>query len=479
MRKAPAGLIPLLLSLYWLYAPDRCLGQVNIGQLHIGAGTTWVSTNQTTVVLDNMDLQYDADPVLLNNVFRFTGTRINSIRGDTRPTIYAITIDKTDPGKVTDNQAFSITKRINFAAGDLDLNGSAIFLQPFAILTNESEYGKIVGPTGGYITIDADLSSPEGANPGNLGAILTSFDNLGKVTISRSHNLQNINDSGQSIARWYNITPPVGTKYTTKLRFTWFASESEGFRNDSLVLWQGPPESKWVDIGYTNRDGSLLFVEKEGLTSLDRFTLYPGISTSSTTPPVTTPPSPPTEGAMLLIGNWNNNVAALNWTVTSEYQNDHFDVERKYTSESSFSTITKILTTAPGGTRSTPGVYTFTDPTVKTTPDDIAYRIHQVATNGQNAYSNIVTLKAKTDSTDEFIRKLFPTIAIGGRVYIQVGNAPVTKMAFMIVDSKGSIVLTGDLPYQSQWLPVHFLSHGVYRLILRSGFQKFHSTFIR
>jgi hypothetical protein len=471
----------LLLSLYFFAATDSCLGQVGIGALHIGAGTKWVSTTETTVVLDNMDLQYDPNPGLLNNIFRFTGQRINSIRGNNTPSIYAIGLHKDDPGMLTVNRDLIVTKRINFETGSLNLNGNGIFLQPFALLTNENDNGRLVGNFGGFITIDADLPSPEGANPGNLGAVFSSADNLGKVTITRGHDVQNFTDSTFSIARWYNITPPAGASFNTTLRFMYLNPEWEGFTPDSLVLFQRVNAAPWTDIGYTSRDASLLFVEKTGLTSLGRFSLGLGSSIATppvTTPPVTTPPSTPVEGAMLLLGNWNNDFAALNWTVTSEYQNNHFDLERKYSTQSDFAPIGSIPTTAPGGARSSPGSYAFIDSTVRTSPDDVSYRIHQVSNNGASTYSNIVTLKAKGGST-EFIQKLFPTIAIGGRIYIQIGNAPVTKMSFMIVDSKGSILLTGDLPYQSQWLPVHFLSHGVYRLILRSGFEHWHSTFIR
>ena len=456
------------------YGSVTCLAQINIGQLHILPGTTWVSTTETNVVLDNMDLQYDADPVLFSNTFHFTGTRINSIWGENRPFFYAINVAKVNPGYIVLNQAIDIAKRINFESGLLDLHGVGIFMHPLALLTNENGNSRLIGPTGGYITIDADLNGPEGANPGNLGAILTSTDNLGKVTVSRGQDLQNLNDSGQSIARWYSISPPVGTPYTTKLRFNYLDAESEGFQKDSLVLWQGDLESPWVDIGYTTRDGNMNFVEKDGLTSLSRFTLYPGKSIASITPP----PSTPVEGAMLLIGTWINDTATLAWTVTSEYQNDHFDIERKYASQSDFAPIASLPTTAPGGTRSTAATYRFTDTTVNTGPDDISYRIHQVSIGGAFTYSNIVTLKAKSSSA-EFIKNLFPTIAVGGRIYIEVGNESLEKMSFMIVDAKGRIALKGELPYESQWLPVHFLGHGVYRLILRSGDQHWHSSFIR
>src|ERR1700749_2628947 len=139
LRKTPFRQLPLLLLLTWLCAGETCLGQVGIGALHIGAGIRWVSTPDAYVVLDKMDLQYDADPFLLNNVFRFTGTGTTSIRGNSRPFLYAIGIAKGDPGWVALKQAVTISKRVNFEMGYLDLNHDSLFLQPEALFTNEHE----------------------------------------------------------------------------------------------------------------------------------------------------------------------------------------------------------------------------------------------------------------------------------------------------------------------------------------------------
>jgi hypothetical protein len=460
------------LLLFLLLAAGSCMGQINIGQLRIASGTSWVSDTGTTVVLDNMDLHYDAAPVLLNNIFRFTGMRINSIRGENHPLIYAIGVAKDNPGELVLDQDINVTKRISFEKGLFDMNGHGIFLQPDALLINENEYSRIIGPAGGFITIDAELHTPAAVNPGNLGAIITSAGNLGRINIFRSHDPQSINDSSKSIARWFGISVPDNiTNIDASLRFNYFDGESEGFQNDSLVLWQTANDGHWADQGYTTRDASQKYVEKQGLTRLKNFTLAPAPAGSSTT-------SPPAQGATLLTGSWNNDAAFLKWFVTSEYQNDHFDVERKYTTQSDFAPIGSVPTNAPGGTQTFPSVYSYTDLTVKTSPDDISYRIRQVSANGAATYSNIITLKAKNGSP-QFILRLYPTIAVGGRIYIEVGNMPLAKMSFVIADARGRIVLAGDLPYQSQWLPVHFLSHGVYRLILRSGDQHWHSTFIR
>ena len=102
----------------------------------------------------------------------------------------------------------------------------------------------------------------------------------------------------------------------------------------------------------------------------------------------------------------------------------------------------------------------------------------QVSRGGAFTYSNVITLTAR-GTTSEFVVNLYPTIATGGQVYIQVGNMSLTTMSFVVVDSRGAIVMAGNVGYQSQWLTVALLPHGAYQLVLRSGSQHWHSTFIR
>src|ERR1700759_2295758 len=187
LQKFPITLALLSLSL-GVPGTFTAAAQANIGALHIGPGTTWVSTPDTYVVLDRTDLQYDADPsVLLNNVFRFTGTGINSIRGENRSLLYAIGVAKVDPGGLWLNQAVTIAKRVNFETGFFNLNGNGLFLQPDALFTNEQEKAQLVGNFGGYVSIDADLHAGIPTTPGTLGAVIPTPTDLGKVPTSRSH----------------------------------------------------------------------------------------------------------------------------------------------------------------------------------------------------------------------------------------------------------------------------------------------------
>ncbi len=276
MRSSPKTLTctnVLLLFVALLSVSVSCKGQANIGALHIGAGTTWVSSPDTYVVLDRVDLQYDAGPGMLNNVFRFTGTGVNSIRGDSRPLIYAIGVAKTDPGALWLNQAVTIASRVNFETGYLNLNGYALYLQPAALFTNERENDQLVGNFGGYATIDADLHAGVTANPGNLGASITPATDLGKVTVFRGHQNRFLSPTQVGIDRWYYIVPSTGAPVDATLRFYYLDDEAVGYIPDSISLYQSASGTPWTDIGSTSRDAARHYIEKQGLTSLDSFTL--------------------------------------------------------------------------------------------------------------------------------------------------------------------------------------------------------------
>jgi hypothetical protein len=201
---------------------------------------------------------------------------------------------------------------------------------------------------------------------------------------------------------------------------------------------------------------------------------------STAPPPIdsTAPPPADTNNVhVVLFGSWVNGWASLSWVVSPPNVTDHLVVERKYSNESSFTSISSIPAILSGTTPAAGIAYAFTDTTVKTEPYDVSYRIIEFGTDGASVYSNVVTLMP-TGSAG-FIINLYPTIAVGGQVYIKAGNMAIDKMQLQVFDSRGGLVMSGTLPYVSQWLSVAPLARGVYRLSLRSANNKFIGTFIK
>jgi hypothetical protein len=469
----------LPLSLILLAAAARCTAQVNNGALHVLPGTMWVSNPETAVVLDNMDLQYDASPSwLLNNSFRFTGTTNSAIGGNSQPYVYAVSVAKTSPAKLFLATELFVAKRINFQTGLFDLNAQYIALDETALLTNESETSRIYGALAGGVQIFAQLNGPVNANPGNLGLVLTSPTSLGNVTITRGHVPMYVNFTGYSVARYYDVSPAATVDSNTTLRFNYFDAELNGLPEDSLGLWESQ-DATFSPLGFTARNATLNYVEKHGLAQPGRFTLFTYDTTATAPPPIDSaapPPADTTNVHVVLFGSWIKDLASLSWVVSPANETDQLIVERKYSNESSFTPITSIPGITTGAT--TTGVsYAFTDSTVKTGPYDVSYQVNAVDQKGKSVYSNTITLTAI--STEGFILNLYPTIAVGGQVYIKAGNMAIDKMQMQVFDSRGGLVMSGTLPYVSQWLSVAPLARGLYRLSLRSASNKFIGTFIK
>ena len=74
--------------------------------------------------------------------------------------------------------------------GCLNLNGFNADLGTTGRLDAENENSRITGTNGGEVFFSTELNAPAGANPGNLGAIITSTQNLGNVLIKRGHRSQ-------------------------------------------------------------------------------------------------------------------------------------------------------------------------------------------------------------------------------------------------------------------------------------------------
>src|SRR5207342_3268404 len=146
-------------------------------------------------------------------------------------------INKTS-SPVALNSDVDVIHNVVFAKGRLDLNGHNLVLSPSGLLVGENEFNHITGLSGGYVSITVPLNAPSGANPGNLGAIITSSKDLGSVVIQRGHSSQTNQGSGKSILRYFNIQPSNNTVLNAVFRFTYLDAELNGLTESSLNMWK-------------------------------------------------------------------------------------------------------------------------------------------------------------------------------------------------------------------------------------------------
>ncbi|HLZ85875.1 MAG TPA: hypothetical protein VKQ52_01490, partial [Puia sp.] len=170
--------------------------------LFVPSGAALTTTGGVVITLQDMDLQCDGTINQLpgNGTFVFNGTAGTGVSGVSRPLFDVLEIAKTGGAGISLNQSVNIGGSVNFTSGLINLTGGNVYLQPAAFLKGESETSHITGTAGGYVEISGMLNAPTAVNPGNLGAIITSTQNLGNTVIQRGHEPQNTGN-GHSIAR--------------------------------------------------------------------------------------------------------------------------------------------------------------------------------------------------------------------------------------------------------------------------------------
>ena len=243
-------------------------------QLQVANGTTFKLEGNATLVLQNLSLVNNGTFNQTAGTVRFTGTTNNTISG-TQPTkIHVLQLAKTGTAEIQLQRTLSINTLVSFTSGLLNLNNNNLVLEPAALLSGETETSRIVGANGGYVQIAVPLNAPSSANPGNLGAVITSAQNMGTVTVRRGHVAQNIAVvSRQSVNRYYDITPTTNTNLNATLRFNYFNAELNG-RNEALLsLWRSNDNVVWTGAGFSSRDATGNFVQQTGIASFSRWTL--------------------------------------------------------------------------------------------------------------------------------------------------------------------------------------------------------------
>jgi hypothetical protein len=238
-------------------------------------GATIKTANNSFIVLDNMHLVNNGSFVQVagDGTIKFTGNADVNISGGSVAIFDKLNIAKTTNFKVALQQNVNVVGQVNFTSGLLDLNNSVLNLGTTGTVNGEAETSRIFSFGNGYVQVINLLNMPVSANPGNLGAIITSTKNLGSVTIRRGH-LAQINVSGTTpgILRYYDILPAIDNGLKATLRFQYFDAELNGLNESTLELWKQDKKG-WTNVSFTSRSAVDNYVEKTGISALSRWTL--------------------------------------------------------------------------------------------------------------------------------------------------------------------------------------------------------------
>ena len=243
-------------------------------QLTITPGADFHLSGNALLTLRDIDLVNNGSFTTGNSMVSFSGNSTSAISGTQPVQFYETEINKTSGGSVSLQRMIGVTQRILFTSVFLDLDGFDADLGTTAYLDGEAETSRIIGPNGGQVLFSTSLNAPAAANPANMGAIITSSQNLGATIIRRGHQSQtNGSGAGASINRYYDILPANNSALNASLRIQYFDAELNGLNENDLGLVKSPDNINWQHLGYTSRDGGANFLEKAGLSNFYRSTL--------------------------------------------------------------------------------------------------------------------------------------------------------------------------------------------------------------
>jgi len=263
-----------ILLLLFIFLDYYVSGQV----VKLTSGATLKTTGGVVVTLDNLHLENDGT---LNQApgegsFRFSGNQNATISGTSLPVFDIVEIAKTGGAELSLMRNIHVVSGINFTSGLFNLNNNTILLFPNGLLNGESETSRLYDANSGYIEITTALNAPSSVNPGNLGAIISSSQNLGSTTIRRGHQSQPV--PAGSIFRYYDILPSNNNSLNADFRFQYFDDELNGFDENKIVMWKSPDNIKWTNESFTTRNTIANYVEKTGIADFSRWTLSDDIA---------------------------------------------------------------------------------------------------------------------------------------------------------------------------------------------------------
>ncbi|MGB4844131.1 MAG: T9SS type A sorting domain-containing protein [Ferruginibacter sp.] len=416
-------------------------------QLYVNTGAEIKLTSGALLTINDIDLVNNGTFNQTTGTVRFTGNTNTNISGTQTPVFNILEMAKGTNNRVLLQRTVNVGNQINFVSGILDLNNNNILLSANAFLNSEDETSRITGTTGGYVEITSTLNAPTIANPGNLGATITSTANMGSTIIRRGHKSQtNASGGGNSTFRYYDILPANNTSLNATLNFKYFDAELNGLQENILTLWKSLNTTIWADQGFDRKSIITNYVEKWNISDFSRWTL-------------STPGNPLPVLFTLFNVKCNNSNVVVSWKTAQERNSSHFQLQRS----TGGSNWTVIATIPAAGFSNTERSYTFTDsnPVMGIS----FYRVIEFDNDGKEHHTAVL----KNDcgnQTDDF--KVWPN-PVQQDLYVNIHTISGSQLSLKLFDSKGalvkeqhSILLAGDNLVS---IPVENLAKGIYHLL--------------
>ena len=417
------------------------IGQLQ-AQLVLQPGAQFTGTGNITILVEDMDLvNHDTATNFTSTSLYMTGGNTNEMQGYGNWKVYKLICYKNS-GQLRLATAVQVMQELLMASGQLDLNGQTLTLLPGALVQNENEVTHVTGPNGGVLQTTVSLNAPQAQNPGNMGAIITSPQNLGSVTIKRWHGPA---DAGKA-NRYYEITPSLNTALNATLRFQYLDAELNNQSEPGLVLFtRNNTQAPWTNLGWDTRDAVLNDVSKTALNTLQQYSI------GSVAMPL-----PVKWGAVQV--HCTNPEANIQWTTLMEENVASFSVQK-----SSNALQWASLATLPAkGNSTVPQSYQYID---KLAGEMAFYRVLSTDIDGKTSYSPVRQLKNCQEAAQLVLGALTSTSV---SLHIKVSNAGSAALQLFAADGRLVYEKKHSLVSGSQQvvLPLQQLAAGAYHIVL-------------
>lgn len=384
----------------------------SFAQLQLTKGIHWQSDTNAVVVLNNLDFQNNATSALFSNTFRFNGNANTSISGDSVSCFRKMILDKNGNGKLMLQQNITLSNSLYFSSGTADLNGFNCYMDDTALLLNENEYSHVEGSMGGYIQITQTLNNPANANPGNLGAALSSAQNMGSTIIRRGHQQINVNGASPSINRYFEIIPANNAALNATLQFHYLNTELASANETDLNMYKSSNFTNWSYQGITSIDTQQNIAILTGIPDFSVWTLADSMT-------------PLALSYLRLNANCLSGRVSLRWTVQSGEQGN-FAIEHS-DNGTEWAMIEKLPYTADSA------VMHFSYENEKL-PQGY-YRVAFQSIDNRHYYSGIAKVNCEAAPSCD----VYPN-PTAGMLYISLNSADAAVCRFAITDGKGAVI---------------------------------------
>jgi len=400
-----------LFLLLWLFSAYSVSAQ-----LTITGGSQLAAVGDVQLTLQNTDLANFGNFTTGNSIISFTGNASASIIGSEPIQFFKLVINKSGNAAIVLLHPITVTESAFFSSGFLNLNGLNLDLGLTGRLENEHENSRVTGSDGGQVVVNATLNAPVSQNPGNLGAIISSSQNLGNVEIRRGHQSQSGQGLAGSILRSYTIIPQNEANLNATLQLNYLDAELNGMDENSLAFFKTDDLINWSNIGFSTKNPTDNFVTKDGINSLSGWTLSNGINSSL---PLV---------FLLFNARCEEGRVFLTWKTAQEQNTSHFNIE-----SSADGTLWSVIGSKPAaGNSADQRSYSFTD---SNPAQNSHYRIAEYDLDGRAQYTRV--LRSSCDDRDVF--SLWPN-PVHDNVVINIVTSSASQATIKIFDSKGALV---------------------------------------